>query len=138
MEDFKDKVSNTYVIRHRLASLSKAPLQNHYEYYVGKFKVVIFTHKMGDHSNHHDPHDCITKHDILQVDLYEVHKADPTKRLWDTVRLSEDERFKDYEPIHYMDMYPGRRTATGHNMPLNYLCELIRYLHKLEKLSVFL
>lgn len=140
MEDINDQVGYTYAIRRRLAALHKAPGQNHYEYYVGKFKVNIWTTPIQEHGSIEN--DNISRHVILPtVDLYEVHRNDPTKRLYDMVYMSRDTRFMNYKPIQY-PLNPGSPFAvtscTGRNMPLENLCELIRYLHKLEKLSVFL
>lgn len=139
MDTLNDLISNPYVIRRRLAELKHAPHQNHYEYYVGRmFKVVIWTIPMGSHDLPMD--DNISKHSILEsVDLYEAAKT-PDK-LYNWVRMQDDTRFKHYEPIQY-PMNPGTPytiiTCTGSKMPLAQCCELIRYLHKLEKLSAFL
>lgn len=93
---------------------------------------------MQDHNL--DMNDNISKHSILEsVDLYEVSKSD--KQLYDYVVMVKDDRFSNYEPIKY-SLNPGSpwdiKACTGRKMPLENLCELIRYLYKLDKLSAFL
>lgn len=139
MDTLNDLVSSNYVIRRRLAELKRAPHQRHYEYYVNRrFKVVIWTNDVRDHV--YDLDDNISKHPILEsVDLYEVSKSD--KQLYDHVVMGKDTRFTSYEPIKYA-LNPGTpyevKACTGTKMPLENLCELIRYLYKLDKLSAFL
>ncbi len=133
MEDLNDKVSNTYIIRRRLAELKRAPQQSHYEYYTDKFKLVIHTDRVQEHND--NPDDNIVHHAVLDVSVYEIYRKDPSARLWDWVHMYRDSRFMNYEPIKY-----GERNTRcdGGSMPLDKLCELIKYLHKLDKLSAFM
>lgn len=135
-EDLDPK--NIHVIRQKLASLKKAPKQNHFEYYIGKFKLNIWLDKIQEHTSPDD--DNILRHAKVNVDVYEIAR-DRTDRLYNWVYLNRDLRFKDYEPIQ--SIYdPGdwrnRIRANGQDMPILQLCELIKYLHRLSNLSVFL
>lgn len=132
MEDFTDNLKNLYVIRHKLADLKKAPSQNHFEYYIDrKFKVAIWTDRIQEHSSPED--DNIVRHPVVDVVLYEVCKKNT--RLYDCVYLNQDPRFKDYKPIKYTE-FPYM--SNGDKMPINHLCELIIYLHRISKLSAFM
>lgn len=128
--------SNIYVIRKKLAILKRAPGQNHFEYYAGKFKVNIWLDKIQEHAAN-DDNDNILNHSVVHVDLHELSKKDD--HLYDWVYLNTDSRFKNYEPIQY-DWLPGlhQRYSNGENMPIHHLCELIKYLYKLPNLSAFI
>lgn len=127
---------NLHVIRQKLASLKKAPGQGHFEYYVGKFKINIWVDAIQEHTSPDD--DNILLHATVNVDLHEVAR-DRTDRLYNWVYLSQDVRFKDYEPIKY-NVIHGRYTlpASGDKMPILQLCELIKYLYRLSNLTAFM
>lgn len=112
--------------------MKRAPQQSHYEYYTDKFKVVIHTDEVQAHND--DPNDNIVHHATVDVSLYEVYKKDPSARLWNWVHMDRDDRFKNYESIKYGERHTR---CDGGKMPLDKLCELIKYLHKLENLSAF-
>jgi hypothetical protein len=133
-EDFNDELNNTYVIRRRLAELTREDNKTSFTYYVGDFMVDIYTTDI--HDNKFPPEDDrVTKHSKLEVALWELQRSKLTnKPLYSTVFLEVDSRFKNYQPIKYHE-FPGY--SDGRNMPLNHLCELIRHLHKLTKLAVF-
>jgi hypothetical protein len=50
------------------------------------------------------------------------------------IRLEDDYRFKNHKPIKYHEL-PGY--SSGDDMPLEHLCELIKYLYRLCDLSAF-
>lgn len=131
MEDINDNVKNLYIIRRKLAELKKGNA-SYFSYYVGKFKVAIWTDRILEHSSPDD--DNIMKHSIVDVNLQEVHRKD-NHQLYEYVELERDERFKNYQPIKYKE-YSGM--SNGQQMPINQLCELIKYLHRLSNLTAFM
>lgn len=126
---------NIYVIRQKLATLNKAPGQNHYEYYAGKFKVSIWTHAIQDPM--HEDDSKILDHATVDIDLHEIANRDD--RLYNWVMMHRDIRFIDYEPIQYHYL-PDRRliNRSGRDMPILQLCELIKYLYRLSNLTAFM
>jgi len=48
------------------------------------------------------------------------------------IDVMNDSRFSSYEPINYED-----NGYYGVKMPILKLCELVKYLHRLEKIAVF-
>lgn len=135
MEDVNQYVRNTYVIRRKLAELRKVGDENWFEYWVGdgkKFRVRIYTRDIQD-LGCDDKNDCILRHEKVDVNVYDVKRdADG----WLTTRyidLHKDSRFAKYEPIQYKQY----GWSDGREMPINTLCELIKYLHILTKLSAF-
>jgi hypothetical protein len=78
--------------------------------------------------------DTVVKHKVVDVDLFEMHRRLDNKRIAIYIDLETDNRFKNYKPIKYHEL-PGY--SHGINMPIDYLCELIKYLHKLTNLVAF-
>lgn len=134
MEDLSKFLKNTYVIRRKLAELFKRPGDNHFEYWVGnKFRVNIYVRDIQD-LGHEDVNDRVTLHDKVDVNVYDIYKDNDGFQRADYIYLDKDSRFINYEPIKYK---PYGMTD-GREMPLNNLCELIKYLHIISKLTVFL
>jgi hypothetical protein len=131
MEDINDDVKNLYIIRRRLAELTRLPHQSSFKYYVGNFVVVIFTHQVMEQPIA-DPTDRVTRHNEVDVSLFEV-KKDGTLQL--PINLEIDSRFCNYQPIKYREW---QGYSSGKAMPLNHLCELIKYLYRLSNLSAFM
>lgn len=123
-------------IRQKLGDLKKAPGQNHFEYYVGKFKINIWLNKIQEPTDDND-NDNILSHDKVDVDLHEV--SNRQDQLYNWVYLNTDSRFKDYAPIQY-NWIPNlwQQRANGEAMPIHHLCELIKYLDRLSNLSAFM
>lgn len=123
-------------IRNNLGNLKKAPAQNHFEYYVGKFKINIWLNKIQEPTDDND-NDNILSHEKVDVDLHEV--SNRQDRLYNWVYISTDSRFKDYLPIQYY-WIPGRFQlhCNGEDMPILQLCELIKYLDRLSNLNAFM
>lgn len=150
MNVFEDNPKNIYVIKHRLSELKKHLTDTCFHYHVGNFIVKIFTHKVQDQMDHlvdficdtdrslnKDLDDCITRHEKVDVNLYEwTHsKTSADTRHEMIINLDTDPRFKDFEPICHTTPV---RYHTGIGMPIINLCELIRYLHRLsQSLSAF-
>ncbi len=134
MEDYSHLVKNTYVIRQKLSALQKRMGDNHFEYWVGdKFRVNIYTRDIQD-LGHKDEGDRITFHNKVDVNVYDIYKDNDGMRRADYIYLYRDSRFANYEPIKYKDY----GWADGREMPVNTLCELIKYLHIISKLTAFL
>lgn len=126
MEIIENEVKNLYVIKQRLANL-KTLKYGGFEYVVGNFIVKIYTQPFKG-MNVVDKDDCIMKHEKVNVLLDELNKR---TGFYERVNLETDSRFKDYPPLKYDDW-------NGDNMPIIQLCELIKYLHRLNNLKVFL
>lgn len=126
MEVIENEVKNLYVIKQRLANLK--PLKyGGFEYAVGDFIVKIYTQPFKG-MNVVDKDDCIVKHEKVNVLLDELNRRNG---YYERVNLETDSRFKDYPPLKYDDW-------NGDNMPILQLCELVKYLHRLNNLKVFL
>lgn len=125
MEVIENEVKNLYVIKQRLANL-KPLTYGGFEYLVGDFMVKIFSEPFKGMSAV-DKNDCVVKHEKLNVLVNELNKKNG---YYERIHLERDFRFKDFEPIKYDDW-------NGDNMPLLQLCELVKYLHRLSKLSIF-
>lgn len=135
MEDINDNTRNTYIIRRKLAELRKRPDENYFDYWVGdKFRVLIYTREIQDLGND-DPNDRILSHATVDVSVYDVKKMpDGFLSTTNFIYLDKDSRFTNYEPIQHLKY----SKATGRQMPINNVCELIKYLHIISKLTVFL
>ena len=81
------------------------------------------------------PDDRIIHHDVLDVSLYEFKRHQDGGSYETYIDLEKDSRFKNYQPIKYSE-FAGY--STGREMPINHLCELVKYLHRLSNLSAFL
>lgn len=124
METFEEQYKNLYVIKRELSELKRLDY-GHFEYWVGKrFTVKLFTHRIQDSPNP-DKDERVTFFKEVDVCVDELGKVGATR-----ISLEKDIRFKDYQPIKY-DGYNGER------MPLSKVCELIKYLHRLDDLTAF-
>jgi len=134
--DKDENAKNIYVIRHKLGNLKPCrPSEGRWEYGVSPFNVVMFAYDIGDIPP--DQADNILRFDKVDVVLNEFTKDGKAS----SVRLNDDPRFKDYEPIQYnMIESPNGRInlSSGDGMPILHLCELIRYLHRLSNLTAFM
>ena len=121
MEDINENTQNLYIIKRRLADLKKISGEFSFFYYVGGFIVKITT--LGD---------SIVKEDFVHVCVSETHRSSSGgPSISSYIDLESDYRFKNYKPIKYTTI------SNGHNMPVVNLYELIKYLHRLDKLAVF-
>lgn len=137
MEDINENTKNLYVIKRRLADLKKRPGYNDYVYYVGKYALHIYTNSIQDPASL-DPNDSVVKYDKVDVNL---HEENPRTNSYRIISLRDDSRFSNYKPIQYnfFDGPNGRiNLSDGREMPVIYVCELIKYLHRLSNLSAFL
>jgi hypothetical protein len=130
MEDFEDNKRNFYVARRALAALEKRG--SCFEYWVGDFVIKICTDKIQEHTSPAD--DRIVHHQILDVTLYELKRDGSGRRVESHVHLERDPRFATHQPIKY-HKYSG--LSDGREMPINSLCELVIYLHRLQKIIAF-
>lgn len=135
MEDFNENTNNTYVVRRRLAELTRYPHTPYFHYYIGQFNLKMFTVRIQDHTDY-GPDDRITHHDVVDVYVYETKRfqGSESEKYDEQIDLEQDSRFKNYAPIKYKE-WAGY--STGKEMPIEHLCELVKYLHKLAKLSAF-
>jgi hypothetical protein len=126
MEKLEDQYKNLYVIKRQLSELKRLDY-GHFEYWIGKrFAVKLFTHRIQDSPNP-DKDERVTFFEEVDVCVDEMISVEVAGR----ISLEKDPRFKDYLPIKYGG-YNGER------MPLSKVCELIKYLHRLNDLTVFL
>jgi hypothetical protein len=137
MERFEDdNPKNLYVIRRKLAELRAVRSKGHYEYPVGRYTVHIYSYEIQDTPSS-DPADNLLKHETVNVVLNETDKSGATS----SISLRDDPLFRKYEPIWYdvIETPNGRiNMGNGDRMPINTLCELIKYLHRLTNLTAFL
>lgn len=134
MEDINDYTKSLYIIRRRLAERTKRPGLDYFDYFVGDFLVKINSNRIQEHKDF-GPNDRITYHDVLNVTLYEAERDSAGRPYEAYIDLERDSRFKNYQSIKY-DKIPGY--SVGSEMPINHLCELIIYLHRLSNLSAFM
>jgi hypothetical protein len=135
MEDINENTKNLYVIKRRLAELKKRPGYNDFVYYVGRFALHMYTNSIQDPASL-DPDDTVVKYDKLDVSLHEISK----NGIDTIVGLSSDPRFREYRPIIYNFFESPNglvNLGDGREMPLTYVCELVKYLHRLSKLTAF-
>jgi hypothetical protein len=137
MEDINDYVSSPYIIRRKLAELRKLNGESHFEYWVNdgsKFRVRIYTRDIQDIGpDYRDKEDRIVHHSKVTVNVYDVTRGSDGFLTTRYIDLHKDPRFCNYQPIQYKQY----GNSDGQDMPLSVVCELIRYLHKLTKLSAF-
>lgn len=135
MEDINQYVKNTYVIRRRLAELRRLPGESCFNYWVGKFRVRIWTERIQDTSKEYDDHyDSIVSNLLVDVSLYEEGRDAKGDKTENYIYLDRDSRFANYQAIQYKQY----GNSDGREMPIQNLCELIRYLHIISKLSAFM
>jgi len=135
MEDINENTRNAYIIRRKLAEL-KPHNNTMYRYFVGHFEVQIYPHEIQDIRPHEKLADNLLKYKTVHVTLWEEGKKSGQQ----IVRLLDDPRFKNYEPIQYdVHTTPSGKLnfSNGDRMPIPYLCELIKYLYRLSNLSAF-
>ena len=126
MEVIDNNVNNIYIIKKRLADLNRHP-GGHYEYAVGDFVLQIFAHKVQEQPKSNVR---VTSCEVVDVVLREKGKQD---QHYENIKVGLDSRFSNYTPIQY----EGYNHYDLNKMPIINLCKLIRYLHKLSKLAVF-
>lgn len=130
-EDINDNVKNLYVVKKRLSDI-KMNKHGYFEYYVGN----IFLVKIFPVVKFPEPYKVLTLNEYLDVSVYTLskHKDFSESVVQDHISLDRDPRFKNYKPIQYAEL-PWNNT--GSKMPILQLCELVKYLHRLAKLSAF-
>jgi hypothetical protein len=130
----EENQKNIYVIRHKLAAL-KPEGGRYYQYHVGNYTLHIYTYAIQDVPVREETN--LLKYEKVSVVLNETTKSGVTSN----ISLRDDPQFKNYEPIQYdiIETPNGKiNLSNGDNMPIGYLCELIRYLHRLSNLTAFL
>lgn len=143
---FEENPKNIYVIKHNLGGLKKNPSSSCFYYPIGNYTVKIFTHAIqeandfqycsvhrGVKSLDKSSDDSITLHKTVDAQVYESLRDPKGQPLEVYVNLDTDSRFSNYKPIKH-----GEWNRTGTDMPILNLCELIKYLHRLSNLAVFI
>jgi hypothetical protein len=137
MARFEDEhPKNLYVIRRKLAELRPDYGKSNYRYAVGRYTVHIYPYDIQDGSPD-DLKDNLLKYETVFIILNETTKGGVTS----SVSLRDDAPFKNYEPIWYdvIETPNGKiNVGNGERMPINALCELIKYLHRLNNLTAFM
>jgi hypothetical protein len=131
-ETIDDDVKNLYIIKRRLSEV-KRNRHGYFEYFVGDSYVV----KIFPIGLFLKPPATVTHYKIMDITLYSLSrdKKDPARWNENHIRLDSDPTFKNYKPIQYAEF---EWNNNGHNMPILHLCELIKYLHRLTNLKVFI
>ena len=122
-------------IKIKLSSMQIDLDQSYFYYDAGIFYLKIFTWRIQDNkpSPENIINERITNHDVVDVYLF---KGSGQNGKWEEkIYLEKHNLFKDYKPIKYSD-YSG--LSTGVEMPISHLCELIKYLHRLDNLTLFM
>lgn len=129
-----DDLKNIYLIKCRLAELTLKPAVSCYTYYVGHFILRIFTPVSKAYSAkvsfEEKSRDRITHHEKVQVNLYELKKFDTGGTYEKIIDIPNDSRFTSLDNV---SNYNSNTTTT-----VIQLCELIKYLYRLNNLSAFL
>jgi len=139
MQSFEDdNPPDLNVIRRKLAGLKKNGAG--YRLDIGHYVLRIFPTLDYEESNPHE--DNILKYEVVDVDLYEaIPTGDLEHQNIRRLFLREDVLFCNYEPIQY-NYFTGSNgrvnLSDGNKMPISYLCELIKYLHRLSNLTAFM
>lgn len=137
MEDIFNKeehAKNLYVIRHKLGDL-KPLWGGHFEWQIGHYLVKIFGAPHGDPQPKY-----VTQCEKVDVHVYEVSRREEGSQE-KMINLLDDPLFKNYKPIQYNVIQTPNGTinlSDGAEIPINYLCELIKYLHRLSNLAIFM
>ena len=137
MEDIfeqDENAKNIYVIKHKLSDLKRPPYSSAFVWKIGFYTVTIYTDRT------YSSDDCITQYEVVDVHLYEdIRKGDHVNTV--SIKLTEDSRFKNFKPIMYNTVETPNgiiNLSNGKEMPILFLCELIRYLYRLANLTAFL
>jgi hypothetical protein len=109
-----------------LDSLSKSKEHNCYVYEAHPFVIRIWTSKIQDFNQVVD--DKITDYHTVDVSVYQLSK----NKLENYICLVKHDFFKNYMPIKYAVH------SNGIDMPIQHLCELIKYINSLSNLCVFM
>jgi hypothetical protein len=134
----EEHAKNIYVIKHNLNDLKMKPGTFYYELEIGPFILQIFADKV------HGFPKYLAQCEMVDVRLYELERKEEGKAQgFHSLVLNHDPRFKNYKPIMYnfwTNPNDGHiiNMSSGDNMPILYLCELIRYLHRLANLTAFM
>lgn len=121
-------------IREELNLLRRVNNRSHYNYCIGPFSIKIYTSRIQEQPIPTDQ-DNIMNHEVVDVYVFESRRTnDPHFTEHIAIHLEKDARFKHYTPIKYSEWADY---STGVEMPISHLCELIKYLHRLSKLSIF-
>ncbi len=135
MEDLNQYVKNIYIIRRRLAEIRKRPGDSYFEYWVGdKFRVLMYPRDIQDLGHQDDKDLSVIHFDKVDVNIYDAKRGSDGFMHTTYIYLDRDSRFINYEPIKYKQY----GAHDGREMPINILCELIKYLHTISKLTAFL
>lgn len=128
---------NIYFIKQELSKLRRWGSAFEAYYIDHKFVVKIFCplDEYGVRSLSRLSHDHITQYEKIDVNVYDLFKDGSESY----INLDTDPRFKDYTPIQHPTNFAGNPVVirTGIGMPIINLCELIKYLHRLSKISAF-
>jgi hypothetical protein len=128
--DVDENTRNLYLIRRQLADTKKNIDTQRFDFYVGDWHLIIDPNPFMEHVDYGDD-DRITKHELLDVYLYEKNKLNNDSNY---ISLDLDYRFIGYKPIKYNEY----GSSNGERIPINHLCELVKYLYRLSNLSVFM
>jgi hypothetical protein len=142
MEDIFNKeeyAKNLYVIKHKLNDLKRVPGASYFEMEIGPYLLRMWAGRMGD------PDEIIqylAQCQKIDVQLYELErKIDNKVQGMSGISISQHPLFKNYKPIQYNTIETPNgiiNMSEGNEMPLNHVCELIRYLYRLSNLTAFM
>ncbi len=134
MEDINKYVKNTYVIRRILSDVRKKPTDPFFEYWVGdKFRVLMYPRDIQDLGHVDDKSMSIVHCAQCDVNVYDTKRDENGIMQATFINLDRDSRFANYQPIKYKQYGAN----DGIQMPINTLCELVKYLHTISKLTAF-
>lgn len=126
---------NLDTIKRQLSELKISPGRICFYFCVGDFIIRIFTPISKDWKTtlREKMQDCITHHNELQVNLYELKKMREGGTAEYIIHLGQDPRFSNSSIWTENEV-----SADSSKMTTIQLCELIRYLYRLNNLKSFL
>lgn len=134
----EEYAKNIYLIKHKLGELKRVPFTSYFEWRIGPFGIKMWTGRFGDYES--EPPQYLTLCSEIDVQIYEILREN-NKECERFVNLQADPRFCNYKPIQYDVIKTPNgeiNRSDGNDMPITYVCELIRYLYRLANLTAFL
>jgi hypothetical protein len=123
-------------IKQKLDQLQLVPFTNYFIWDADYFLIYIWPHRYSDTLVSGSK--LLSTYSKVDIILYERTGIDSASY----ISLRTDPRFKDYEPIQYNVIYTPNGSiltaADGNDIPINHLCELIRYIERLTNLVAFM
>lgn len=139
MRTDEERFENLYTTKRYLASLVKKPGYNHYAIHLEDFKIAVKTNAEWSNPSNVE-YSSLVKYKTVAVELWEgpsPNGANIKARVWGQVHMPLDRRFKNFYNNVKKLSEDDWKFGTCYNVEINTLCELVMYIYKINKLSVF-